>query len=49
VGCGKVTDVTPSADFEQQVAVTVGELKAVQGFEPQSHRLEVLGVCSGCR
>jgi Fur family transcriptional regulator, ferric uptake regulator len=49
VRCGRVTDVTPSADFERQVSVTVDELAAAEGFEPQSHRLDVLGVCAGCR
>ncbi len=41
--------MTPTADFERQVAVTEGELEAGQGFEAQSHRLEVLGACPGCR
>jgi Fe2+ or Zn2+ uptake regulation protein len=49
VRCGKVTDVTPSAAFERQVSVTVDELAMAEGFEPQSHRLDVLGVCAGCR
>lgn len=49
VRCGKVTDVTPSADFERQVSLTVDELATAEGFEPQSHRLDVLGVCAGCR
>ena len=48
VRCGKVTDVTPSSEFEQQVAVTVDELAAAEGFEPHSHQLDVLGVCAGC-
>src|SRR5208282_1980317 len=47
--CGKVTDVTPSAAFERQVTVTVDELAAAEGFEPQSHRLDVLGLCAACR
>jgi Fur family ferric uptake transcriptional regulator len=49
VRCGKVTDVTPSAAFERQVSATVDELATAEGFEPQSHRLDVLGVCAGCR
>jgi Fur family transcriptional regulator, ferric uptake regulator len=49
VRCGNVTDVTPSADFEHQVSVTVDELAAAEGFEPHSHRLDVLGLCAGCR
>jgi Fur family transcriptional regulator, ferric uptake regulator len=47
--CGKVTDVTPSAAFERQVSRTVDELAAAEGFEPHSHRLDVLGLCAGCR
>jgi hypothetical protein len=27
----------------------VDELAAAEGFEPHSHRLDVLGVCAGCR
>src|SRR5580693_6818725 len=49
VRCGKVTDVTPSPEFERQVSVTVDELAAAEGFEPQGHRLDVLGVCAACR
>ena len=49
VSCGKVTDVTPSPEFERQVSVTVDELAAAEGFEPQGHRLDVLGVCAACR
>jgi Fe2+ or Zn2+ uptake regulation protein len=49
VRCGKVTDVTPSPEFERQVSLTVDELAAAAGFEPQGHRLDVLGVCAACR
>ena len=49
VRCGKVTDVTPSAAFERQVTLTVDELAAAEGFEPHSHRLDVLGLCAACR
>ena len=45
----QVTDVTPSPEFERQVSVTVDELAAAEGFEPQGHRLDVLGVCAACR
>jgi hypothetical protein len=38
-----------SAEFERLLAVTLNELDAAQGFGPQSDRLEVLGVWSGCR
>jgi Fe2+ or Zn2+ uptake regulation protein len=48
VSCGKVTDVTPSAGFEQNVADTVDQLAKAEGFQPHSHRLDVLGVCADC-
>jgi Fur family transcriptional regulator, ferric uptake regulator len=48
VGCGKVVDVTPSSEFEGVLATTVNQLAAAEGFEPQSHRLDVLGLCSEC-
>jgi Fur family transcriptional regulator, ferric uptake regulator len=49
VDCGKVIDVTPTAEFEVNVAKTVDQLAASQGFVPHSHSLDVLGVCAGCR
>lgn len=48
VNCGKVIDVTPTASFERSVSKTVSELAQTAGFEPQSHRLDVLGLCAGC-
>jgi len=49
IDCGKVIDVTPSAEFERNVTRTFDQLAANVGFEPQSHRLDVLGLCSTCR
>ncbi len=49
VGCGKVTDVTPSQSFERQVSRTVDELATDQNFEPHGHRLDVIGLCADCR
>ncbi len=49
VSCGKVTDVTPSTSFERQVSRTVDELAVDQGFEPHSHRLDVIGLCAACQ
>ena len=48
VNCGKVTDVTMPPTFEHQVAEAIGQLAAAEGFQPQSHRLDVLGVCASC-
>ena len=47
--CGKVIDVTPSSAFERNVATTVDRLAAAEGFEPHSHRLDILGLCTDCR
>lgn len=49
VDCGRVIDVTPSAEFESTLASTVNQLAGAEGFEPQSHRLDVLGRCADCR
>jgi Fur family transcriptional regulator, ferric uptake regulator len=49
LNCGKVIDVTPSPAFERNVAKTVDELAENVGFEPHSHRLDVLGLCASCR
>jgi len=49
VGCGAVIDFTPSAAFERSVSRTVDELAGAEGFEPHGHRLDVLGLCAGCR
>jgi Fe2+ or Zn2+ uptake regulation protein len=49
VNCGKVIDVTPTADFERSVAKTVDQLAAAAGFLPHSHRLDILGLCADCR
>ena len=49
ITCGKVIDVTLPAGFEQAVTKTIGALADAEGFQPQSHRLDVLGVCATCR
>ena len=49
ITCGKVIDVTLPAGFEQAVTTTIGQLADAEGFQPQSHRLDVLGVCAACR
>jgi Fe2+ or Zn2+ uptake regulation protein len=47
--CGKVIDVTPTASFERMVAKTVDQFAIATGFQPHSHRLDVLGLCADCR
>ena len=49
VSCRKVTDVTPPPGFEHQVADAVSDIAAAEGFQAQSHRLDVLGLCAACR
>lgn len=49
ITCGKVIDVTLPAGFEQAVATTIGQLADAEGFQPRSHRLDVLGVCATCK
>jgi Fur family ferric uptake transcriptional regulator len=48
VNCGKVIDVTLPADFERDATATISQLAAAEGFQPHSHRLDVLGLCSNC-
>jgi Fe2+ or Zn2+ uptake regulation protein len=48
MSCGKVTDVTPPEGFEHQVAGAVSDIAAEAGFQAQSHRLDVLGLCAAC-
>jgi Fur family transcriptional regulator, ferric uptake regulator len=47
--CGRVIDVTPSPSFEKTVDRVVEELAAEQGFQPTSHALDIIGICSSCR
>jgi Fur family transcriptional regulator, ferric uptake regulator len=49
VNCGKVTDVTLPAGFEQDLASAIGKLAGAEGFQAHSHRLDVLGTCTDCR
>jgi Fur family ferric uptake transcriptional regulator len=49
VSCGKVIDVTLPKGFEEQAASAISALADAEGFEAHSHRLDVLGLCSGCR
>lgn len=48
-GCGKVTDVTPSPGFEQQVSGAVTTVTSAEGFQAHSHRLDILGLCASCQ
>lgn len=47
--CGRVIDITLAPSFERDVTRHLGELADTEGFTPQSHRIDVLGLCSSCR
>jgi Fe2+ or Zn2+ uptake regulation protein len=49
VTCGKVTDVTLPAGFEQAMGTAIGHLADAERFQPHSHRLDILGTCADCR
>jgi Fur family transcriptional regulator, ferric uptake regulator len=46
--CGKVTDITPSPAFERTITQQLEHLADAQGFQPHSHRVDVLGLCATC-
>jgi len=48
VNCGKVIDITLSASSEQAISEAVGQVADAEGFQPQSHRVDVLGSCASC-
>lgn len=47
--CGKVSDITPPLAFERTISEQLDRLADAQGFQPQSHRVDVLGLCAACR
>lgn len=47
--CGRVTDIAASPVFERAVSSHLDDIAAAEGFEPRSHRIDVLGVCAACR
>lgn len=49
MNCGKVIDVTLPAGLEHDVTSAIGRLGEAEGFQPHTHRLDVLGVCAACR
>jgi Fe2+ or Zn2+ uptake regulation protein len=49
VNCGRVTDVTLPPGFEQDLGTAIGQLAEAEGFQPHSHRLDILGTCADCR
>jgi Fur family transcriptional regulator, ferric uptake regulator len=49
VHCGKVIDITPSAMFERAISRQLDALADAEGFQPHSHRVDVLGLCASCQ
>lgn len=47
--CGTVIDVASSAALEQAMSQHLDHLALAHGFQPQSHRIDVLGLCLACR
>jgi len=47
--CGKVSDITAPVAFERTISEQLDRLADAQGFQPQSHRVDVLGLCAACR
>ena len=47
--CGKVTDVTLPPRLERDITAAIGQLAGAAGFQPRSHRLDILGTCADCR
>ncbi len=48
VECGTVEDVPASGRLERMVATAVAQAAATTGFRPQTHRLDLVGVCARC-
>ena len=49
VECGGVADITLTAGLEHRVAEAIDRIAEAEGFRPQAHRLDVLGVCRNCQ
>jgi Fur family transcriptional regulator, ferric uptake regulator len=46
--CGRVTDIAPTDVFERTISTQLDRIAAAEGFEPHSHRVDVLGLCAAC-
>jgi Fe2+ or Zn2+ uptake regulation protein len=49
LSCGKVTDITLPASLEHDINAAISQLAGAESFQAHSHRLDVLGLCVGCR
>jgi len=48
MSCGTVEDLPASLRLERTVARAVAQAVAATGFRPQTHRLDLVGVCARC-
>jgi Fe2+ or Zn2+ uptake regulation protein len=48
VSCGSVDDYTVPPRFERTMAKALDEVANEVGFQAQSHRLDLVGVCARC-
>lgn len=49
VGCGAVRDVVVPDPLEQDLDRALTRIAAAQGYELRHHRLDLIGLCAGCR
>lgn len=49
VGCGAVRDVVVPDLLEQDLDRALTRIAAAQGYELRHHRLDLIGLCAGCR
>jgi Fe2+ or Zn2+ uptake regulation protein len=47
--CGGVEDFTAPASLERTLRKVTSELADTSGFLAEAHRLDLVGVCAGCR
>jgi Fe2+ or Zn2+ uptake regulation protein len=48
LSCGTVEDFDPPRRVEQGLADAIARLSDGTGFQPEGHRLDVLGTCAAC-
>ena len=48
VSCGRVSDVELPGRLERDLGQAISQLAGAESFQPQGHRLDVLGVCASC-
>ena len=47
--CGAVADFTVSEQLERTLEKAMGRVEEATGFQPEHHRLDLVGVCANCR